>query len=50
MPRCVLCIVTSFKEYSLEREENEQLLSEETWQTPDDQMIKLNINGDESCG
>lgn len=37
-------------EYSPEKEENEQLYSEENWQTPDDQMIKINNNDDESCG
>ena len=49
-PKCVLCKVISFKEYSPEKEENEQLYSEENWQTPDDQMIKINNNRDESCG
>ena len=33
-PKCVLCEVISFREYSLVKEENEQLYSEENWQTP----------------
>ena len=49
-PKCVLCEVISFREYSLVKEENEQLYSEENWQTPDDQIIRINNNSDESCG